>query len=308
MRRWCSQLAVLASLVVVALAGSTGAGAGPGNGNGWGQNVDPELVQAVTADSSSSNGTARYHVLVFGAGLGDPKSAPSGIRWRNDLDVVGGSSATLTGDQVAQLAAQQGVQYITVDEPVGPAGGTSTAGPSASALATLYPQIDGATGLWAGGSTGSGVGIAIIDSGVTPRQDFGSRLVQVQLPAQDGTQSVDTVGHGSAVAGVAAGSSPDGKYVGVAPGATVYAINVARGDGVYTSDVIAGLGWVLQNAKQNNIGVVNLSLTQVQPSSYLTNALDAAVEQLWKQGIVVVVSAGNSAPTRRHSHPRTIRW
>ena len=65
--------------------------------------------------------------------------------------------------------------------------------------------------LWQNGVTGAGVGIAVIDSGVTPRADFGSRLVQVQLPTQDGTQLNDNVGHGSVVAGVAAGQSADGQ-------------------------------------------------------------------------------------------------
>ena len=207
----------------------------------------------MTTDSSTGNGTSRYHVLVFGTGLDGAKGS-SGVSWRNDLNVVGGESATLTGDQVAELSAQQGVQYITIDQPVVPAGGASTPVPSAAALATLYPQIDGAPGLWVGGDTGSGVGIAIIDSGVTPRADFGSRLVQVQLPTKDGTPSNDSVGHGSAVAGVAAGSSPDGKYVGIAPGATVYSINVARADGVYTSDVIAGLGWCSRTPSRTTSG------------------------------------------------------
>src|SRR5947199_154572 len=78
---------------------------------------------------------------------------------------------------------------------------------STAQFATPYPQIAGAPALWAAGVTGSGVGIAVIDSGVTPRADFGSRLVQVQLPTQDGTQLNDEVGHGSVVAGVAAGQS-----------------------------------------------------------------------------------------------------
>lgn len=210
--------------------------------------------------------------------------------------------------QAAALSAQPGVQFLTVDQPVVPTGSLPAAGLSASSLATLFPQLDGASDRWAVGNTGAGVGIAVIDSGVTPRADFGSRLVQVQLPTQDGTAVDDAVGHGSAVAGVAAGQSPDGKYIGVAPGATVYAINIARGDGVYTSDVIAGLNWVLQNADQDNIGVVNLSLSQVEPSNYSTNTLDTAVEQLWKKGIVVVAAAGNRGPDSTDFAPGNDPW
>jgi hypothetical protein len=51
------------------------------------------------------------------------------------------------------------------------------------------------------------VGIAVVDSGVAPLTDFGSRLVDVALAGRTG----DHVGHGTFVAGVAGGSSPDGR-------------------------------------------------------------------------------------------------
>ena len=88
------------------------------------------------------------------------------------------------------------------------------------------------------GFTGQGVGIAVIDSGVTPSAE--TRLIQVRLDGQDGSLD-DSVGHRTIVAGVAAGSSPDGRFIGIAPGATVYALNINRPTGVYTSDVITAL-------------------------------------------------------------------
>jgi serine protease AprX len=97
----------------------------------------------------------------------------------------------------------------------------------------------------------------------------------------------DGYGHGTFVAGIAGGAN------GIAPGATIYGVNVARADGVYTSDVLSGLDWVLANHKRLGIRVVSLSLSETVPSSYLANPLDAAVEKLWREGLVVVVSAGN---------------
>jgi hypothetical protein len=249
MRRSKYILPLLAAIIGIISLGSGSATAS--NGYAFGQNVARGLVSTINDGTSTGSGTnASYHVIVVGND-GDLNRAgqKTGTSDRNDLNVVGAQSATVTAEQAAQLSAQPGVQYITADIPMAPTGKQSQTAPlSAAQLATLYPQIDGAPSLWADGVTGQGVGIAVIDSGVTQRADFGSRLGQVQLPTQDGTALNDNVGHGSAVAGVAAGQSTDGKYIGIAPGATVYAVNVARADGVYTSDVIAGLEWVLQNA------------------------------------------------------------
>jgi serine protease AprX len=163
----------------------------------------------------------------------------------------------------------------------------------ASALTTIYPGVDRATNAWSGGATGAGVGIAIVDSGVTPNPDLGTRLVQVALPDQSGSLD-DTVGHGTLVAGIAAGASSDGHFIGIAPGATIYALNVARPDGsVNSGDVITALKWVFDHAHQYNIRVVNLSLTETTQSSYKTSILDLAVERLWASGVFVVAAAGN---------------
>jgi subtilisin family serine protease len=173
-------------------------------------------------------------------------------------------------------------------------------------LASLYPKVIGAPAAWNSGYTGEGVGIAVLDSGVQSIADFGSRLVQVQLPGQ--TTNADTYGHGTFVAGIAAGSAPAGNYVGIAPGATVYAMNVARVDGsVYSSDVISGLDWVLANHTAYNIRVVNLSLSESAQSSYLASALDTAVERVWRDGVVVVASAGNRGPGRSATRRPTTR-
>lgn len=288
MRRWAARLVIplaTATAVVALLPGVAAAG------TNYGLKVDASLADKLNALSSPDTAV---HVLVFGSNLAAADAAV-GVNPRNALDDLGAQSLVVTAAQIAQLVQQPSVQYVTFDRPIEPTDspGSATAAPDPSLLQTIYPQVDGVTASWAAGYTGTGIGIAIVDSGAVQRQDFGSRLVQVVLPTQDGTAIDDTVGHGSAVAGVAAGDSPNGSYVGVAPGATVYAVNVARSDGVYTSDVIAGLTWVLHHAKADNIRVVNLSLTQLEPSDYTSSTLDAEVELLWKSGVVVVVSAGN---------------
>src|SRR5207253_1184897 len=145
-------------------------------------------------------------------------------------------------------------------------------------------------------------GVAVIDSGVTQVADFGSRVTQVPLSGQTGSLD-DSYGHGTFVASVAAGKSADGAYVGIAPGSSIYAVNVNNNGSVHSSDIISGLTWVAGHAKANNIRVVNLSLAETTSSSYKTRALDQAVEAIWKLGIVVVVSAGNGGPNSMYYAP-----
>ena len=247
------------------------------------------------ADAPSSTADTEINVLIFGTDLAAANTA-AGIQPKHSLQVVGGQSARIRVRDLAALTAHKGVSFISLDRPVVPTGETSTTNPLALAfpgLASIYPQLDGAVGRWSTGYTGAGVGIAVIDSGIADAADFGARVVRVKLPGQSEAPA-DTIGHGTFVAGVAAGASTTGQYVGIAPRATLYAINVARPTGgVYTSDVIEAIDWVLAHHKEHNIRVVNLSFSQVSPSSYLTSALDAAVERLWRAGVVVVASAGN---------------
>jgi serine protease AprX len=229
----------------------------------------------------------QVRVIVQGSAASDAASEHG--RVTAQLGFVGGVAATIPAGRLRGLAHDPRVDFVALDAPVEFA---AEGGVSAASLATLYPGRDSASNPWSAGATGRGVGIAVIDSGVTPSLDFGPRLVQVRLEGQDGSLD-DTVGHGTMVAGVAAGYSPDGKFIGIAPAATVYAINVSRPTGVYSSDVITALKWVFDNAHTYNIRVVNLSLSENVKSSYKESPLDLAVERLWASGVFVVVAAGN---------------
>ena len=126
---------------------------------------------------------------------------------------------------------------------------------------------------------GSGVTVAVIDTGVTHVPELGDRvLARVDLtPDGDG---YDRYGHGTHMIGLVAG---DG--VGVAPGASVVSVKVASWDGATDpSTVIAGLEWVAAHHEQYGIRVVNISYGTDSSQKYLDDPLDYAVEQLWKAG------------------------
>jgi serine protease AprX len=207
------------------------------------------------------------------------------------LPLVGGIATEVKVKDLDKLAADPEISFVLADAPVQPLGGIV----DYDHLRTTYNQSDKVHKVWDKGYDGRGVGIAVIDSGVAPTGDFAGRLTQVTMPGQPWANT-DVVGHGSLVAGVAAGSATSGRYIGVAPGAKIYALNVANPNGVNSSDVVAALGWVYENALTYNIRVVNLSLGESIPSSYKQSVLDLAVERVWAAGIVVVVSSGNGGP------------
>ncbi len=149
------------------------------------------------------------------------------------------------------------------------------------------------------GIDGSGVDVALIDTGVAPVPglDAADAIVNgpdLSLDHQAGLPSaVDAYGHGTHLAGIIAGR--DG---GIAPGARIVNVKVGAADGaVDVSQVIAGIEWVVQhrNDPGMNIKVLALAYGTDSTQSYLQSPLTHAVESAWRNGITVVVSAGNTA-------------
>ncbi|MGC2696408.1 MAG: S8 family peptidase [Candidatus Angelobacter sp.] len=154
---------------------------------------------------------------------------------------------------------------------------------------------------------GTGVGVAIIDSGVFNHDDLqkasgsGSRIVYSEsfIPGDPSTN--DAYGHGTHVAGIVAGNGRDSKngysvqYTGVATNANIINLRVLDANGSGTdSQVIAAIQRAIQLKDTYNIRVINLSLGRGIYESYTLDPVCQAVEAAWQSGIVVVVAAGNS--------------
>jgi len=136
--------------------------------------------------------------------------------------------------------------------------------------------------------------IAFVDSGIdSSRTDFGGRvLAQLDMTTLEGNSSGDGSGHGTLVAGLAAGSAPN--YAGADPTAGIISLDVMDDQGMArTSDVIAAAQWILKNHRSYNIRVANFSLHSATPTSFRWDPLDKAVEKLWFAGVVVVAASGN---------------
>ena len=132
--------------------------------------------------------------------------------------------------------------------------------------------------------TGSGTTAYIVDTGIlSTHQEFSGRVLNGYTAISDGNGTTDCNGHGTHVAGTVGGTT-----YGVAKSVRLVPVRILGCDGSgASSNVIAGLDWILKNGSKP--AVVNMSLGGAASSS-----LDSAVENLYNNGYVMVVAAGNS--------------
>jgi len=146
------------------------------------------------------------------------------------------------------------------------------------------------------GSDGTGIGVAIVDTGIDlAHADLQPNISPASFASPSfGTTCQDDNGHGTHVSGIVAAADNQTGTLGVAPKATLYCVKVLDSSGSGSdSDVIAGLEWVWQNTA---IRVVNMSLgrdASADPAD--DEPMHDAVKNLYSAGVTVVVAAGNEA-------------
>ena len=196
---------------------------------------------------------------------------------------IEGTSATLTGKQILQLAKRSGIDSVTADSKVELTTYTHS---------QKWPAAAGIEGNWASTLPASSYPtIAVVDSGITNLM-LGSRLVKSVSMVTASTNN-GAYGHGSMVASIAAGENTG--YAGAEPRAKIVSVKVLDGNGIgLKSDIVAAVDWILLNKSTYNIRVANFSVN-AGGDSFRFDALDKAVEKLWFNGVTVVVAAGNYA-------------
>src|SRR3984957_9797128 len=200
----------------------------------------------------------------------------------------------LTAAQIQTVSRDSNVNYISPNRP--------TKGTLDITTSAVNANI-----AWGMGYTGTGIGVAVIDSGIYAHDDLktangsGSRIVYSQsfIP---GLNASDQFGHGTHVAGIVGSNGKDSTgrsftrtLQGVAPNVNLINLRVLDANGAGTdAGVIAAIDTAISLKNTYNIRVINLSLGRPVFESYTLDPLCQAAEAAWKAGIIVVAAAGNS--------------
>jgi serine protease AprX len=241
-------------------------------------NPPPRSRIIVRATNTETLGALAPLIQQLGGVLGRP------------LPIIDAQVADVPTASVLALAASDAVQRIALDRPA--VGTLDRTGAVAGATAARHAY----------GYDGTGITVAVIDSGVTPAHDDladsgGVQRVDRFVDFVNGQSAAyDDYGHGSHVTGIVAGNGFDssGARAGIAPGARIVALKVLDGSGAgRISNVIGAFGDVLANKDSLQIRIVNVSLGAAVYESYNTDLLTLAAKRLVDAGIVVVAAAGN---------------
>lgn len=283
-RQLFGALGAAAAALLVVLAAPVGAAAGNG------AKVEA-FVPAPLYDAASSDGDRVFDVIVQGRGAKRSKDVAAVVdaeRAGNgkirQFASISGVAVRLTGDEVVKLAGRKDIYAITPNAPVQLSGFSSK---------QKWPYAVGAPKVW--NATGLQMPtIAIVDSGIdATRPDLAGRVKEQVTIGTTGVNSAgDGRGHGTFVASIAAGAGS--QHSGVAPTAPLVSVDVVNDAGLcMTADVIAAADYILANKDRLGIRVANFSLHATNPSTFIYDPLNKAVQRLWFGGVVVVAASGN---------------
>ncbi|MGE5228643.1 MAG: S8 family peptidase [Deltaproteobacteria bacterium] len=262
-----------------------------------------KIDDSVATVLAATGGGDAVPVIVYtdpgAAGVVD-QAVPRGVE-TTSLPGFDAVAAYLTEAEIDALAASDAVALIVADNPVF---GFDYA--SSMVVTNLAIGLDKVAAPAAGGPSGAGVGVAILDSGIATTSDLqSSRIVGWKDLVNKRKAPYDDAGHGTFVAGLIAGDgtaslpldqggSATVQFRGVAPAADIVGVKVLDSTGQgRASAVMAGVLWALAHKDEYNIRVLNLSIgsNPVAPADF--DPIAQAVELAWKNGITVVCAAGN---------------
>jgi serine protease AprX len=222
-----------------------------------------------------------------------------GARLNTRLGLVKAIALTVPTSALTALAADPEVVSIHADHPL-------------KGMDSVTNAVVNISSAWNAGYNGSGIGVAVIDSGINDshpdlwdaKQTHSRVLYHQDFTGTATTNSsgakYDLYGHGTHVAGIIGGNGylSSGNYSGVAPAVNLVDLRALdeNGDGS-DSTVIAAIQEAISLQNTYNIQVINLSLGRGISESYTQDPLCQAVESAWQAGIVVVVAAGNYGRT-----------
>ena len=215
-----------------------------------------------------------------------------GVNIVHEFPFINAYAVEVPGSMLEKVARIESIKYISDDI-------------ETNSLLDIATQEVGARTANEMGYTGKGIGIAVLDTGVYPHPDLirpKNRIIAFKDFINNREGPYDDNGHGTFVAGVAAGNgySSGGRYAGVAPEANIIGVKVMDKDGEgNASKIVAGMQWVLDHKEEYNIKVMCLSIGSQATGSVKNDPLVVASSALWNKGIFVAAAAGNAGPKQR---------
>lgn len=148
------------------------------------------------------------------------------------------------------------------------------------------------------GLTGKGIGIAVLDTGLSPSEDFllpVSRIAAFRDFVNEESKCYDDNGHGTHVSGIACsnGWMSQGKYCGIAPQTHIIAIKILDSSGRGSaSTALKAIKWITENREKYNIKIANMSVGTSDRK--INQSLLKAMYKAWDSGICIITADGNA--------------
>ena len=204
-----------------------------------------------------------------------------------ELRTINGIRGHLTPGMIKQIKDHEAVDRVYHDRVV-------------TAFLDIASEHTGATAIHEDHNlTGSGMTIAVIDTGIHPHQDLAERITGFYDLVNGQSEPYDDNGHGTHCAGDAAGNGElsDGQYAGPAPEASIVGVKALDEEGGgRLSNIIEGIEWCVDHRAEYDINIISLSLGSAASESFRDDPLALAAREAWHQGIVVCAAAGNDGP------------
>lgn len=237
--------------------------------------------------AASESAISDSWIVALKANSGSTDSVAGELTRRNNArlthtyrSALNGFAATMTQAQARTLAADPRVAYVEQDSKVTI---TATQNNATWGIDRIDQRNLPLSGTYTYNTTASNVHVYVIDTGLrTSHSEFGGRATIGTDTVGDGQNGNDCQGHGTHVAGTAAGAT-----YGVAKGAAIVGVRVLNCQGSGSnSAVIAGVDWVTANAIKP--AVANMSL-----GGGANTSLDNAVKNSIASGVSYSLAAGN---------------
>lgn len=240
-------------------------------------------------DDRAAAGVLRQHGLSEGPGIGSTRAQLIKVPAGKELQLI----AALSRNPAVEYAEPDELVTADTDDQYFPRqyalqntgqSFTNTAGTLSVAGGTADADVD-AVEAWSV-TTGSGIKVAVLDSGVASDNPDINPKVVLRANFSSSSTNGDNYGHGTHVAGiVAAIANNTAGVAGVCPGCTILAGKVLNDSGIGSSSSLAnGIDWAVSNGAK----VINMSI-----GVRASRTLETAVNNAWSRGVVLVAAAGN---------------